>query len=444
MNTLENRLRDALRERAARSPVDPHAWERVLDRTGPVPRRGGRLGGLRWPARYVVPALAAAAVAGIIITSNVLAGRLPDGPAEAPAISASMASLPPPELSWTRPLSRDVPPSSAVLTYRYAAAGTTISAFFWLGHRSPAMWFDNVSPGLQLCSAILNIYTSQQPEYGTTGPLRQTTAGSGQSFCTPVPRLRSGQVVRVTGGINAGNGTGAFATMSMRSGIATGAVTSVSAVLPDGRTFTGVVGTGRGFGVKVWSVTYPPDGALRVVFRDASGHQLASLTRPAVPAALTQGLAQAPGSGGVALAGRSLTAYLIDGHVGFWPDRLGGPLIAPEAASGGPALAGILVSVGQAGSGSAQDPYREVSELVGYAHADVARVVLRMAGRNGFTQLTASTLAAGWPGTTVRLWAAAAPAGAYLDTSQDTATAYDAAGHVIAVVHLGTQAAPSS
>ncbi len=60
----------------------------------------------------------------------------------------------------------------------------------------------------------------------------------------------------------------------------------------------------RGFGVKVWSVTYPPDGAVRVTFRDASGHQLASLTRPAVPAALTQGPAQAPGGGGVG-AGRA-------------------------------------------------------------------------------------------------------------------------------------------
>jgi len=455
MNTLEDRLRDALRERADHSPVSSDAWERVLARARR--RRAFVLGGHAWQARYVIPALAAAAVAGIIIAANLVAGQLPSGPASAPAGGATYApaaSSPPgpaQRLAATGRLSREVPASSAVLSYEYSPEGKQIWASFWLGHRSPAVWFDNISPGLQLCSAIIGTYTTQQPQYGTTGPERPVLSASGQAFCRPVPQLAAGQVVRVTGGINAGEPGGAFAAMSMRSGVAAAAVVSVTAVLPDGRTFAGVVGTGRGFSFKVWSVTYPPDGAVRLVFRDGSGRELASLTRPAVPSGLVQRPAARPGRGGVGLAGGAVTAYLIGGHVGFWIAPSGWAayapppayaLIAPSPAAGGPALAGILVASGQAGAGPAQDPFRQVSEFIGYADAGVAKVVLRVRGGYGVTQLTVAPRPAGWSGTGVRLWAVAAPARTYLDTSQDTVTAYNAAGQVIAVVPLGSPAAP--
>jgi hypothetical protein len=274
--------------------------------------------------------------------------------------------------------------------------------------------------------------------------------GSGQELCRPAPRLASTQVVQVTGGINAGRGAGAFATLSMRSGVAAGPVASVTAVLPDGRTFAGVVGTGRGFSFSVWSVTYPPDGAVRLVFRDGSGHELASLTRPAVPSDLVQPPAARPASGGVALAGGSVTAYLIDGHVGFWIAANGWyayapppayALIAPSPAAGAQALAGILVSTGQTGAGTAQDPSRQVYEFAGSAGSDVARVVLRVHGGYGLTELTAVPEPTAWPGTGVRLWAVAAPTKTYVGTNQDTVTAYNAAGQVIAVVPIGAAAA---
>ena len=456
MNTVEDRLRDALRERADHSPVSSDAWERVLVRARR--RRGFLSSGHAWQARYVIPALAAAAVAGIIIAANVVTGQLPSGPASAPAggaTHASMASLPPPavaaRLGFTRNLSAQVPPSSAVLSYQYSPEGKQIWAIFWLGHRSRAFWFDNVSPGVQLCSAIFNSYTTQQPEYGTTGPERPVINGSGQAFCQPAPQLPAGQVVRVAAGLNAGHGGGAFATLSTRSGVAAGPVASVTALLPDGRTFAGVVGTGRGFSVKVWSVAYPPDGAVRLVFRDTSGHELASLTRPALPSAREQRPAARPASGGVALAGGSVTAYLIDGHVGFWtvPNGWyayapppGMAVISPYPAANGPAVAGIIVAAGRTGNGTGQDPFSPVSEFVGYASAGVAKVVLQVHGGYGVTELTAVPVPAGWPGTGVRLWAVAAPAKTYQGTSKDTVTAYNAAGQVIAVVPLGVTATP--
>jgi len=453
MSTLEDRLRDALRERADHSPVSSNAWGRVLTRARR--RRAFPLGGHAWPARYVIPALAASAVAGVIIAANVIAGQVPS-PSTTPGGGAypSTASPPPsgatPQLGISR-LTMEVPPSSAVLSYEYAPEGKKIFADFWLGYRSRALWFDNVSQGLQLCSTVFNTYTTQRPEYGTTGPERPVTQGSGQAFCRAAPQLPAGQVIQVTGGLNAGANTGAFATLSTRSGIATEPVASVTAVLPDGRTFAGVVGTGRGFTFKVWSVTYPPDGAVRLVFRDSSGHELASLTRPAVPTVLVPPRAARPGSGAVLLlvAGGSIRAYLVDGHVGFWAvpsgwyayaPPVGTAVISPYPAASGPALAGILVANGKTGQGTAQDPFRPISEFVGYARAGVAKVVLHARGTRGSTQLTVFPVRTNWPGTTVRLWYVAASADAYGDTSLDTATAYNAAGQVVAVVHLGTGA----
>jgi hypothetical protein len=298
---------------------------------------------------------------------------------------------------------------------------------------------------------VFSTYATQQPEYGTTGPEQPVTDGSGQAFCRASPQLSAGQVVQVTGGINAGDHSGAFATLSTRSGIAAAPVASVTAVVPDGRTFAGVVGTGRGFAFKVWSVTYPPEGAVRLVFRDSSGHELASLTRPAVPTLLVPPRAARPGSGAVIIlvAGSSIRAYLVDGHVSFWTVPSGwyayAPLPVTAVISGyradqGPALAGLLLATGQTGQGTSQDPFRPVSAFAGYADADVANVVLRVHGTHGWTQLSAFTVRTNWPGTTVRLWYVAAPADAYGDTSLDTATAYNAAGQVVAVVHLGTEA----
>jgi len=367
--------------------------------------------------------------------------------------NTSTVSLPPSSVTalGIRRLSEQVPPSSAVLSYQYSPEGKKIYAVFWLGHRNQAFWFDNVSPGLQLCSALFNIYTTQRPEYGTTGPELPATLGSGGEFCRAAPQLPAGQVVQVTDGTNAGDNTGAFATLSARSGIAAAPVASVTAVLPDGRTFAGVVGTGRGFTVKVWSVAYPPDGAVRLVFRDSSGHELASLTRPAVPTLLVPPRAARPGSGAVIIlvAGSSIRAYLVDGHVSFWTVPSGWYAYAPPPvtavisgyrADRGPALAGLLLATGKTGQGTSQDPFRPVSAFAGYADADVAKVVLSVRGTRGSTQLTAFTVRTNWPGTTVRLWYVAAPADAYGDTSLDTATAYNAAGQVVAVVHLGTEA----
>jgi hypothetical protein len=67
------------------------------------------------------------------------------------------------------------------------------------------------------------------------------------------------------------------------SGIAVRGVTSVTAVLADGRTYTGTFVNGKLFTYPVWLVSYPLGHAATLVFRDAAGKQVGVLHEPANP-----------------------------------------------------------------------------------------------------------------------------------------------------------------
>ena len=74
MNTLEDRLREALSERARQSPVSDDAWARTVARA-----RRRRPRASAWP-RFMIPAAAAAAVIAIVVGASLLAGnRSPHG-----------------------------------------------------------------------------------------------------------------------------------------------------------------------------------------------------------------------------------------------------------------------------------------------------------------------------------------------------------------------------
>ena len=183
-----------------------------------------------------------------------------------------------------------------------------------------------------------------------------------------------------------------------------------------------------------WTAGFPYTRGAHLVFRDASGTQVTVLD-PHAPVGPPH--ASRPASGGVTLfsypAGNgepagTVQAYLIHGAVGFW-SRIWGGAISQRLAADPPVLGGLTQPFGGG------DPTPAVA--LGYAHADVARVVLRAGGRQ---LASAATAAAGWPGSSLRLWHARVP----LTTQQlgtdrvvVTATAYDAAGHVLGQVKLG-------
>jgi hypothetical protein len=71
-------------------------------------------------------------------------------------------------------------------------------------------------------------------------------------------------------------------------------------------------------------------------------------------------------------------------------------------------------------------PGAEQGEFYGYAHENVARVVLHLSGGRQFTAQTFP----GWQGSGLRLWAVPVPAD-LVAVPKYVALAYDAAGHVV-------------
>jgi hypothetical protein len=419
MNTLEDLVRDALRERAEDFSADPDAWQQLQARraAGAKPRRS-------WTARFAIPAAAAAAVVVIVLAAVAVKGAY-DGTSSPGSAGAAPASAKPGVGPYpaSRPEIEMIvinPPVGLITALRVPWTGSgkkpdEVMSYFWVGGSSLLYWLDRVISGPQFCNDTVNV-----------------TTGESGGFCWPLPRLGPGHVAMVTGNENVGT------SQRILAGAAGAQVASVAARLPDGRTYPGVVKAVTRVPDRAWTVGYPPSTGARLVFRDASGKQLAVLgtSWPQGPPQTAQ-----PHRGGVTVfsyaassgipAGR-IEAYLIQGHVGFWSVLWGGE-ISPLPAIGEPVLGGLTDPFGFVQGGE----WRQLTAF-GYAHADVARVVVRAPdGR----QVSTATFKAGWPGSDLRLWAVNLP------TSGKTvavaprgliATAYDAAGHVLVRDLLGT------
>jgi hypothetical protein len=87
-------------------------------------------------------------------------------------------------------------------------------------------------------------------------------------YSTTLPGLAAGQLA--AGELDLGPTSSAM-------GIAAPAVTSVTAVLADGKTYTGVFVHGRGFPYQVWLVSYPTTEAATLLFRDVAGQVVSTL-----------------------------------------------------------------------------------------------------------------------------------------------------------------------
>jgi hypothetical protein len=372
MNTLEDRLREALSERAQQSPVSDDAWARTVTRA-----RRQRPRASAW-SRFMIPAAAAAAVIAIVVGASLLTGnRSPrGGSGSARPATTSPSATPPPAPGRNDYLMRQAPPVSAVVPVKLTMDGKTTWTFVWFGYMKNAR-NEGIAVG--------------------AGKVAKSDGGAGS--------IRLGTVIRQA--------------------------TSVTAVLGDGRRVPGVLVFGRGFPYKVWAVAYPQENNARVVFADDSGRELGQLSFSAEYPAPPQ-----PRSGGIVVfrypahvlepTAGTMKAYLLDGRlvgvtgkvVGFW-DSSSSSVIANRPASGSPAVVNM-------GGGIVN--HAKLSEYYGYAHENVARVVLRLPGG---AEYGAQTFAA-WPGSGLRLWAFAVPSQALsVKPRQDVLLGYDAAGHVI-------------
>ncbi len=386
MNTVEDRLREALRERARHSPVDPDAWERTLARTRRRPRATA------W-SRYLVPAAAAAAMVAVIAVTAVLTGH--GGLHGGAARPAPASPTPPPPPGPGNYGIQQVPPVSAIVPVKTAVGGQTSWTFVWFGYDK-----HDRAEGLMLCS---DTYTGRADQGGGCG-------------LTQIP---AGQVAAGSGGLG-----------DIRLGVSTAKVASVAARLPGGRTVPGVLVSGRGFPHWVWAVVYPLADNATIVFRDRAGHEVGHLFIQGSPP-----WPHRPRSGGIVVfrypAGPegprpgAMTAYLIGGKVAFWNGDNSDSTMGNVPAAGPPAVAVFE------GNRTRQST---AVELYGYAHQNVARVALRLAGGLQYDALTF----AAWPGSGLRLWAFSVPARHLTGRpGQPVMTGYDAAGHVVWQQRLG-------
>lgn len=386
MNTVEDRLRDALRAHAENFSAHPDAWERTVARSR---RRPGRAP--RW-TRFMIPAAAAAAVVAIVVGATVLTGHGGSRGGSVGGVSASATPSPSGAPAPPGPgdyLIRSVPPSSAIVPVKLTAGQQTTWTFVWFGRMK-----SDPGEGVQLCS-----------ETGGTGG------------CAP-PALQAQQ------GFVEGTGTVKLIVSDRQ-------VTSITALLPAGRRVSGVAGWGRGFPEKVWLVDYPSQDHATIVLRNAAGQVLSRLSIAAEYPTPSQ-----PRSGGIKLfsypAGSiaptpgTMTAYLLDGRligvngrvVGFWGSD-SSSVISSVPVSGPQAV----VNVGGSWLRGAK-----VVEFYGYAHSNVARVALRLTdGR----QYGAPTSAA-WPGSGLRLWHFSVPIkAATFAPGHQVLLGYDNAGRVV-------------
>jgi hypothetical protein len=378
MNAIEDRLREALRERAMHFPTDPDAWERTVARTR-RPARGGP-----W-SRFAIPAAAAAAVVAIVAGATVLTGRVGTH-AGGPSSASPSVTLPGP-LGRNDYLIQQDPPVSEIVPVNITAGGQVKRVYVWFARMK-----GDAGKGTMLCSEIW----------------QQQTVNA--AICQSV-QISAQQVAVFTSGDS-----------TIKLGASSRQVTSVSAQLPGGRAAAGKLVSGRGFPAKVWLVSYPLQDDAGIVFHDAAGHQIGHLTiagAPVFPRAQPQ-------HGGITVfrnAAGTTTAYLMGGQVNFWSSPSAASSFSNVPASGPPEVGGF----------TAQDfDSYTWSEFYGYAHGNVARVTVRMADGRQFGGQTFP----GWKGSGIRLFAFPGPARLVLRPKY-VMLAYDAAGHVIWQATIG-------
>jgi hypothetical protein len=393
MNTLEDKLREALAERATLSPIDPDAWDKTQ-------ARGRRR--LRWfrPARtgLLVPAAAAAAVAAAAIAASTLAGHVGSGgsmgrgPAAKPsrsAISSTSPSVPAPP-GKNDPRVREIPPVTPFVPIKMFADRHWVSDFLWFGYLP-----GNADAGLALCQV-------------NRGGFYDGFSACGRGS------LPAGALARSTGTDGSG---------WIRLGITAAQVTSISAVQQDGHTVHGVVDPVPGLPYKVWAVSYPVDPSARLVFSDAAGHEVTHLDMPGSPPTPSR-----PDHGGIPLfryGSDMMTAYRISGgQIGFW---WGADTIVSDIPAGEPALR-VMETVSIRGSSGGLTP----ADWFGYAPAGTARVVLRLADGRQFSSATVP----GWPGSGVVFWGPLTLPHRISMPDDIMVITYDAAGHILHKVPL--------
>jgi hypothetical protein len=344
----------------------------------------------------MIPVAAAAAVVAVVLGASALtrSGGVIRGVS---AAAASPSATPPAPPGQNNKLIKEYPPVSAIVPLELTAEGQTNWTFVWFSKAQAA------AGNLNVCEV-------------TDGP-----GWDGRGGCDVVA-VGTGDHINLT-----------MVDGTLKLGIATTKVTSVTAVLGDGTHAPSALVSGRGFPYKVWAVSAPAQKGATIYFTGAGGRKLGQIPFPQPRPTPSQ-----PASGGIvvlhypahtlgATAGQ-MKAYLLPGAdvgvagpvVGFW-DSSGPAGIDNQPISQSAAVDNFSDAL-------LPGIHATAAEFYGYTHASVSRVVLRMSDGKTFG---AKTFAA-WSGSGLRLYGFSVPASAMpRDPAGYTLLGYDAAGHVV-------------
>jgi hypothetical protein len=387
MSTVEDRLRETLAERAAQTSVDPDAWNKAVARS----RR--RLLPWHWPtwAVRLAPVAAVVAVAGVVISATMLGQSVGQGASPAGPSTANPSTSP--NASWPGTMAaavRQIPPVTPFVSLSLRADGIQTRSSLWFGYVP-----GHKAAGLALCQ-----YYSKDGFY--TGYIGCGYGG-----------LPKGTLARQAG-------TDGTAWIHM--GVTVPQASSVTALLPGGKTAQGTVRSARGVADKIWAVSFKVDSAATLVFRDAAGHQVTRLNVPKTPPTPSR-----PSTGGIPL--------FLYGNGPLWAYRTSGDRIVYWF-DGGSSWSDIPLSQSKlswSGTGGFKSSTKTLPNVMfGYAPTGTARAGLQLADGRRFT---AGTISA-WPGSGLVFWGPVSlPARTSLDFDSVLVT-YDSAGHILREVPI--------
>jgi hypothetical protein len=416
--------------------ADPGAWQRIEEKVSQ--RARPRLRGTGWLARhssFVIPATAAATVVAVALGAVALSHGLSgtgDSADRGATVRPSNGKPAGVSRQWPGPSDTLLATDPSISAFINLKLTSSITTHAWIGQPSPLYWFGYITAGPEFCHEVAMPHSSE----GYCWPMSNLYLSP-----TQPADVVDNQAVMPPSGKGAGN--------PVITGVAESSVTSVTAVLPDGRRYHGVVGTGKGFGrAKAWSVTAPAKKDTKLIFTGAAGQIITELSAAAsLPGPASLNLPR-PAHGDVTvfhypssgtLAGGTVSGYLVNGHVAFFSSGTTealpfGGAFSPNTAAGAPAIDGLVAPFRLV---CAPECRQMTVKAFGYAHGDVAKVVVPLPSGG---QVTAKTFRAGWPGSDLWIWQVTLPDSTWSADGYRTilgAIAYDAAGHAIGQALLG-------
>jgi hypothetical protein len=405
---LEQAVREMLQARSAQVTVSPDAWEHALARAGRsagypdrMPRpAGGRL--RPWLAPLAASAMALVigiATAAIVDTG----GRHP--------VTAGAGGVVGPD--W-----------SAAPVCDYRTEGGAISPADPRTSGTVALGGHSLPPAGEYATPEAGEYTAWFQQTAGSAVMCMAQEGGHETWA-PVPQLGSARPVSFENFDCQPELRAPYALLQVPAGLAVRSITSVEAVLANGRDIQGSVVTGQGFPYAMWWVRFQSMDPATLVFRDAAGNVVSHLDvgSPARLPQASQTVCGMQSFSGVSVPGPVTSQGKFSTSFSFFRKAGGSLALFAEGRAGSSGMSVELAAGIPAGQvAKFIDSFAAPSSLFGTAVQSVAAVTAVLPDGRSYK----GTVIDG-PGFPYKVWQVYCPRG----SSTPTLVFTDKAGHVL-------------